>query len=184
MVKSLASLQHLSEGVGPMAMACLKSRSLSLASPAPFVWNCAMKGRHMPVTSCLVRGRHLSPSAQSNHGSTPQHSAVTPCLILPAMNHALPVSLLMRWQIACRSPATLSGAATSSCALEEMYHGLDSLTLGEELPAAWPKIALQHHHRNVRRRINEVHHSPLQWDPQWKDTPALAAAMASACSSS
>ena len=63
MVKSLASLQHLSVGVGPMAMACLNSFSLSLASAAPPVWNCAMKGRHMPVTICCVRARHLSLSA-------------------------------------------------------------------------------------------------------------------------
>ena len=64
MTKSFWSLQHLSEGVGPMATACLKSISLILAIAGPLVWNCAMKGRHIPVTSCLVKARHVSPAVQ------------------------------------------------------------------------------------------------------------------------
>ena len=61
--KALASLQHWSVGVGPMAIACLKSAALILASAGPLIWNSAMKGRHSPTTSCFSAARHALPSA-------------------------------------------------------------------------------------------------------------------------
>ena len=47
-----------------MATACLKSISLIFAIAGPSVWNCAMNGRHIPMTSCLVKARHVSPAVQ------------------------------------------------------------------------------------------------------------------------
>ena len=47
-----------------MAIACLKSAVLILASAGPRIWNSAMKGRHSPTTSCFSAARHALPSAQ------------------------------------------------------------------------------------------------------------------------
>ena len=47
-----------------MAIACLKSVALILASAGPLIWNSAIKGRHSPTTSCFSAARHALPSAR------------------------------------------------------------------------------------------------------------------------